>query len=1502
VVLIILSLRQGAVKKIATQNIAKDPADNADDQNKSLPPLGVPINEFLIKKGYLKVTDLEKSFLKALDFLRSSLNVPNYKYRLPWYLLIGAEQSGKTGLMEGSNLNLPVGVPNMNNSKLSDCKWWFLNRGVILDIKGSFLINARGTGANEKGWRSLLICLSRYRSARPINGIILTISAEELYGKYRLSLEEINDRANFLAHKLQTAQNNLGLRLPVYVVITKSDVIPGFQSMCAEVPANNRQNMFGWSSSYNPATIFSVKWIEEAFSTILNNLGKLRMEILASKKPKETRDGVFVLPVEIATLKERLSVYLENIFKTDTYQEKPILRGIYFVGDSGIDQFKTFEFDHIAENTNAPSSKSIETRDMIAPDRRKIFFIDDLISEKIFFEAGICKPLPGRVISINKAVNLAKIGTISFAIIGSIGLYNAYERFIEQRSYMMPVLKKMNTLLYEMQKIQINTPGQSTMVFDTYAREFIDMMNHMENTSFFSIFVPASWFSPLRRDMNETLRISYQQIIIKTIYTDLIIKARTLLNLRPTANDRSDSIAHLMKPTTGAEWALVKGFVTDLSKLENMIYKFNNLKTSSNARDLDELVEYTFNARLPQEFISNYATVHNLIENMPFPAIDLTPYQNMARETLGILYQNYLTAMFDIESPHSLPGRINDFLKNLSNTLNRRAPDIHAFRKFSVELASGRHNLGEPGETWMDQDVFYPGREYDEFFDMLDTNNRLFGKEVSQFLIDQTAIGFENLKSQLKVLNLTLVGFNASMPVAPMKKQKIEHKYSQGIIELADALEALFSEAYMAEAPATRFTYQIPEGRMLRWDANMIDLAYEMAKSFDDFLSRHINNFPRTLQENLLLMARESLQANIVNLISRAQNFVTEPTNMADRLRSEEILSSMIGDVTNVGPKFIKLLELMNQGTVGFSFTELRSLLGNSYFWLLNQLERLQNTMSPYSVKDLTFNWWDGRANAAFSGFAVRDQADLESYMGVQRAQMARMVGYAEPIISFLGAQVMLDAAGDKALLSKWRRIAEQFRAGEAKQADSSFSQLEEFILKTMNTYTAENVPEKIKLSDLRQQSGDFFRERIRILQKGFLGRAEIIKRQSGAKNYETLMQLFNNRIKGNFPFVPEAQSTGTEPEVTPDVLREFFMRYNEFGGSPDKILDQIYQLGAPADAAVSFLQDMHRFRQMIEPFVTGAASSIVFDIAPRFRTHRSQSSQVERVSDMYIRIGQHTVTSADKNPMMRWRHGMPIEFGFKFPAGRDLTPVQSASKQNYVVRGNTAIFTFSTPWALFKALKALNTKGMASPNGAFVLAFDIPTTGAEVKIHHSLEVMTPPSTPKGVGQPVTLPEFPIEAPALSDEVKSHLEQAALANGLVEPAEYKEKAADQIPGAPLPQMDMQEYASGDPQVPADDVNVETNTSAPAPAENSEKQPESSAPKNPEANKAQDLMEKAKESLSGGESGGGILDALGLGGKDDAASAADAAQATDATPPAEEGGGGVMDSIKSALGF
>ncbi|MBI1954666.1 MAG: hypothetical protein HYS39_03555, partial [Proteobacteria bacterium] len=222
---------------------------------KRTPPIGGRFSQQLVLKGYFRVSDLSFSFVKALEFLRTIFKGFNYKYRLPWYLLIGPSEGGKETLLKQAALKFDSTQPNFG---LLDAKpplkWWFFNRGILLQVRGDLFLSKRGVQCEESGWRQILSLLSRYRSARPIDGVILCLPATELYGDSKLTFDELNDRAKFISQKLQAMQQSIGLKLPVYVVLTKCDVISGFQNFCAEIPEENRFNMLGWSNPYALST------------------------------------------------------------------------------------------------------------------------------------------------------------------------------------------------------------------------------------------------------------------------------------------------------------------------------------------------------------------------------------------------------------------------------------------------------------------------------------------------------------------------------------------------------------------------------------------------------------------------------------------------------------------------------------------------------------------------------------------------------------------------------------------------------------------------------------------------------------------------------------------------------------------------------------------------------------------------------------------------------------------------------------------------------------------------------------------------------------------------------------------------------------------------------------------------------------------------------------------------------------------------------------------------
>ena len=504
-------------------------------------------------------------------------------YNLPWYLLIGPADSGKSTMIRHSRLKLPLGEPDFGTKGEPEIKWWFLNRGILLDVRGNFFINQENNNANEGGWRSLLGLLARYRPKRPIDGIILSIPTTEFIGKSALEKEALVDRAKVISQKLHATQQSLGLQIPIYVVMTKSDVIPGFKSLCQEIPQENRVNILGWSNPYALSTAYNRLWMDQAFGFLNQFLFRLRTEIFSSREVNATRDGIFVFPGQISKVKEGLSLYIDHIFKESSYNEGLFLRGIYFTGD-GVNH-------SVVEDPNTADIR--EENDKVLEDQREIYFVDDLIQQKIFFETGLAQPIRWRAAAANRNLKIAKMSTAALMTVGTFGLIHTYHKFKEQNDDLLPVLSKINLVLSQLRNVRGADSTETVVLFDAYAKQLIQMMHTLSESDFSSIFIPPSWFSPIQDNLHHSLRISYNHIILRTIYIDLLLKGRELLYLRPTMTDRSTTLSQIIHPVDSVEFDFLRTYILRISELGRMVGLFNELSRSNDISPLRDLVRFT---------------------------------------------------------------------------------------------------------------------------------------------------------------------------------------------------------------------------------------------------------------------------------------------------------------------------------------------------------------------------------------------------------------------------------------------------------------------------------------------------------------------------------------------------------------------------------------------------------------------------------------------------------------------------------------------------------------------------------------------------------------------------------------------------------------------------------------------------------------------------------------------------------------------------------------------
>jgi type VI secretion system protein ImpL len=823
-----------------------------------LPLWGGRLSQFLTLKGFFRVGDIGLSFLRALAFLRERLDNLTYKYQLPWYFMVGAGNSGKSTLLEHAGMSLPVGMPNLGiDDAHPPCRWWFYNRAVILDIQGSLVIGEHKTTSEERAWRSILSLLARYRSKRPLDGIILTISATELYGHEKLSPENLNARAKFLGQKLITAQHFLGIRLPVYVVVTKCDVLPGFQSFCHELPVAHRNNILGWSVPYALHTAFTSQWIDEAFQTIHENLSSVRLEMFVQGTAPENADGIFILDQEFSLLKGGLKLYLDHIFKNSAYEASLMLRGIYFCGDSGIqhlpasinmsENLETQNEDSIlkadlalstyprlvdidaqrsmSENADFPDQEgqlSWEESQYLPTSHRAVFFGKDIFESKIFFESGLAYPIYSRLVSANRHINLAKVGIVAFLAIGTFGMLNAYEKFRKNYDFLMPVLGKVNSVLARIPR----TPGETPMaegLFDAQAKSLLDMMNHLQQTSFFSIFIPSSWFSPLHDQLNSSLKISYEQIVLRTIYMDLLLKARDVLNYRPDTRAReakTTAFSILLLPTTTLEFQELKGYVDRVDLLCHNIEKYNALRNSADPSLLTDLVDYTFNMQLPAEFSASYQKFRKILQEAPYPPIDLKPYYPLAQNTLQGLYGRFLNVLFAPNDPQSFIGQLRYLTFAMGNSQTGQPVNLDLVRSLVTGIQQGLSQFGTIGKTWIDSPYFDPGPEFLEVIAKVN-DNLAFGPVIVDQLARQTSAIYDAFHQEIMQINRLLVA-PANVDPASVDLAR-PAAFSAGIFSIEQFLSKLFAQPFMTRSTNEMFVAQVPETKAVLWNQNLID-------------------------------------------------------------------------------------------------------------------------------------------------------------------------------------------------------------------------------------------------------------------------------------------------------------------------------------------------------------------------------------------------------------------------------------------------------------------------------------------------------------------------------------------------------------------------------------------------------------------------------------------------------------------------------------------------------
>ncbi|SMC25011.1 type VI secretion system protein ImpL [Andreprevotia lacus DSM 23236] len=264
----------------------------------------------------------------------SALDRDTYLYRLPWYVIVGAPGTGKSTIFRNSGLKFPLGDPKNDEAVdgvggTRNCKWLFSDKAVLLDTAGRYTTHESDRHADAAEWEEFLQLLKKTRPRQPINGIMVSVSADTLLGGRKSELEI---QANAIRNRVHEIRHVLGLEVPVYLVVTKADLISGFCEFFDTLSTEEREQVWGVTLPLpaSPKENVALTTIKGELEQLNHRLQGLLLGKLQRETDVERRTLLGFFPQSFHALQQPLLDFIETTFSANPYQSRILLRGFYF--------------------------------------------------------------------------------------------------------------------------------------------------------------------------------------------------------------------------------------------------------------------------------------------------------------------------------------------------------------------------------------------------------------------------------------------------------------------------------------------------------------------------------------------------------------------------------------------------------------------------------------------------------------------------------------------------------------------------------------------------------------------------------------------------------------------------------------------------------------------------------------------------------------------------------------------------------------------------------------------------------------------------------------------------------------------------------------------------------------------------------------------------------------------------------------------------------------------
>ncbi len=342
-----------------------------------------------------EVAAMRDKLTTALTLLKKASGSRGYLYEQPWYAIIGPPGAGKTTALLNAGLKFPLAA-EMGQSAVAGvggtrmCDWWFTEDAVLIDTAGRYTTQDSDARVDKAGWEAFLSLLKRTRARQPLNGVIVAIALSEIAAAPQ---SERLAHARAIRRRVKELSDHLGVRVPVYALFTKADLITGFMEFYDDLDRERRGQVWGTTFPLSKTGEGTAGLFTAEFGLLVEHLNQRLLDRLQAERSPDRRTLIAGFPAQVASLQTPLAEFLGEAFGGSRLDPAPFLRGVYLSSGTQegtpIDRLTgTMARSFGIDQQRAPS---------LRPEQGRSYFLGRLLKEVIFGEATLVARDPAAV-------------------------------------------------------------------------------------------------------------------------------------------------------------------------------------------------------------------------------------------------------------------------------------------------------------------------------------------------------------------------------------------------------------------------------------------------------------------------------------------------------------------------------------------------------------------------------------------------------------------------------------------------------------------------------------------------------------------------------------------------------------------------------------------------------------------------------------------------------------------------------------------------------------------------------------------------------------------------------------------------------------------------------------------------------------------------------------------------------------------------------------------------